>query len=440
MEYHKIDKKELYLRTAMWKCYKKRCVYCGVALEVRHIQVDHILPEDESKIDFNDKQLNEYIKELKENGFEKNSIENYILSCSDCNNKKRNYVFSVSNMRFFHDLASRNSLKIYKEMKRMKMGESELPVKNTVQNFQNYSVADLYCHKSVYKLIGQIKFEYGLGDVRIDAYLPYSYDDSISCLISFKEIYQSHLFITYGEDDIINFMFTGYKTNIKENKRGWCTICENDSLKAYQIKLPNITFNCTYETLEQMAEICDSLYEEYLLQKININNILESDMFPQSSKDTFKLISLKNEIYILFQNYIENHQYDQDKNIETNIFHLQFNNPDFYIDTNINETGNKSIHAKIKVVKNGDYYDFFWKPGYSNSDMYDKMLDFDNVIKWTALYTYNKLVYDFIPAALQENYINNISFFKKLRNRKYKIIYNAEYLFDNNFVISYKNE
>lgn len=320
------------------------------------------------------------------------------------------------------------------------MGESELPVKNTVQNFQNYSVADLYCHKSVYKLIGQIKFEYGLGDVRIDAYLPYSYDDSISCLISFKEIYQSHLFITYGEDDIINFMFTGYKTNIKENKRGWCTICENDSLKAYQIKLPNITFNCTYETLEQMAEICDSLYEEYLLQKININNILESDMFPQSSKDTFKLISLKNEIYILFQNYIENHQYDQDKNIETNIFHLLFNNSDFYIDTNINETGNKSIHAKIKVVKNGDYYDFFWKPGYSNSDMYDKMLDFDNVIKWTALYTYNKLVYDFIPAALQENYINNISFFKKLRNRKYKIIYNAEYLFDNNFVISYKNE
>lgn len=32
MLYNTVDKSDIYLRRAMWESYKKKCVYCGIAL------------------------------------------------------------------------------------------------------------------------------------------------------------------------------------------------------------------------------------------------------------------------------------------------------------------------------------------------------------------------------------------------------------------------
>ena len=55
-------------------------------------------------------------------------------------------------------------------------------------------------------------FHYGLGNVRIDAYLPVDYEDKMSCQISFIEVYQSDIFLTYEEENIKKYLFSGYKT------------------------------------------------------------------------------------------------------------------------------------------------------------------------------------------------------------------------------------
>jgi len=65
MVYHEIDKKDSYLKRAMWESYNKKCLYCGLVLEPRQMQIDHILPTDESKLRCSDDpDLKKYIEEL----------------------------------------------------------------------------------------------------------------------------------------------------------------------------------------------------------------------------------------------------------------------------------------------------------------------------------------------------------------------------------------
>lgn len=67
------------------------------------------------------------------------------------------------------------------------------------------------------------------------------------------------------------------------------------------------------------------------------------------------------------------------------------------------------------------------------------MLNFDNTIKWTAAYIYNRFLDDFIPNALNE--VKPLkSLFEKLRSKSSDIIYNKQYLLEHLLVKSYKNE
>lgn len=258
MKFHKIDKGDIYLRRAMWESYHKKCVYCGIALEVRHMHVDHILPTDEKKlINNNDHDLQKYLQTLQNNNFEKDSVENYLLSCSDCNIKKNNYSFSSANFRFYHEYAARHVSDILKRIQKCKGGIDKFDKTNEPPlERRKYDVSELFCEPQIINSIFQVTFRYGLGDIRIDAFLPVSYKEKMSCLISFKQLYQSNLFITYEENDIKKYLFSGYKTSIISGKSRWCTSYENlPSESVYEINLPNIKLQVSKEELNQMAVI-----------------------------------------------------------------------------------------------------------------------------------------------------------------------------------------
>lgn len=439
MSYYKIPKEDIYLRRAMWECYHKKCVYCGIALEVRHMHVDHILPVDENNINNNDDlDLKIYIAELHSKNFEKNSVQNYILSCSDCNNKKRNYTFNANNFRFYHEYAERHSAKIIQRIQKYKSGVEHFthtPISAT-PNIK-YSISDLTCEKQVISYLNQVRFKYGLGEVRIDAFLPCSYDKEISCLISFKELYQSNIFITYAEKDIVEYLFSGYKTKIEDNLRRWYihyNLPEND---VYEINLPNIKLQVSYETILQMANICDVLYEEYLLQELHINTILGSTDFPAIDKGSYKLLAIRNDILEIFISYIKKHQYDVNDNIEYNIFHLTNNYKHFYLHQNLHSSQDAGIYACINLLPNGDYHDIIWSPG-TTGNQTEKMQNFDNTNKWTADFTYDKLISNYIPAALEEHDLNSRSFLQYLFSSKTNTKYDEAYLINSQIVKSYK--
>lgn len=52
-------------------------------------------------------------------------------------------------------------------------------------------------------------FHYGLGEVRIDAYLPIRYNDKMCCMVYFRSLYQTDIDIGFDEKDIVAILFEG---------------------------------------------------------------------------------------------------------------------------------------------------------------------------------------------------------------------------------------
>lgn len=445
IKFHVVSKSDEFLRQAMWECYQHRCVYCGELIEPRQMQIDHIFPTDEKRIrNSNDSDLKAYIEELKQRGFEKNSIENYLVSCADCNNKKKNYEFNAANFRYYHELAGRHVPSILKRIEQIKRKFSSFPVEtNSGLQEKRYNVDELICDAEVFESAYQCFFRYGLGNVRIDAFLPVSYEDEMSCIIYFKEIYQTDIFLTYNEESIKKYFFTGYGTPFDSEERYWCTCYENLMTEpVYEVNLPNMKLNVSRETLQQMAKICDRLYEEYTIRKANISDILGVNEFVKLDKKSYRLFAINEQILEILYEFMRMHQYDQSADDEYNIFHLTNSKESFYLHRNMNSTNYRAdIYACIDIIKSSKhygYYDVVWSPGYTASG-YDKMNNFDNVIKWTADYTYDWFVNECIPSAIDRYFEQRMNMVQRMF-RKDKDIYTAQRLLNEKLIISYKNE
>lgn len=116
--YHPYSKDDPLLRKAIYNAYSKKCVYCGDYILPKNLHIDHILATNAK--DTNDKEMNNYLDELSQDGFILDSIENYIPSCAACNLKKGNRNFNVSNLRFYHDEAKKKASTILKNIDKYK--------------------------------------------------------------------------------------------------------------------------------------------------------------------------------------------------------------------------------------------------------------------------------------------------------------------------------
>ena len=124
--YHACKKEKPALRRAVWEAYEKKCVYCGKTLMQNEIQIDHVLAVRRKKTD--DPQTRLYLAVLKNRGFHEEApgypdyLENYLLSCGDCNRKKSNEVWSAASLRFYHELALQHTEEIIRLMERYEQG------------------------------------------------------------------------------------------------------------------------------------------------------------------------------------------------------------------------------------------------------------------------------------------------------------------------------
>lgn len=101
--YHPYKKDNIYLRTAIFESYGEKCVYCGRRIQQRDLHIDHVLPLHFEGSE--NQELSSYLDELNQSGFIADSIENYLPSCPPCNVEKSNRMFTVSNLRFYHEKA-----------------------------------------------------------------------------------------------------------------------------------------------------------------------------------------------------------------------------------------------------------------------------------------------------------------------------------------------
>lgn len=198
--YHPYRKDNIQLRTAIFQAYSEKCAYCGRVIQQRDLHVDHILPVHPGKCD--DVELTGYLEELNSSGFVVDSIENYLPACPACNIEKSNSLFSVSNLRFYHEKAKNKAEDILKRINNVSQYADEkcsIPEEAGMQQNgkslvsssvnpiskidlaqkqehlqwepiygnRNHMLAGLFVHHSVVRTIGEEKERF---DNMIDAY------------------------------------------------------------------------------------------------------------------------------------------------------------------------------------------------------------------------------------------------------------------------------
>ncbi len=90
---------------AIWKAHKSKCVYCEELIPFNDLEIDHILPE--SLLD-NPENLERIKLEYGlASDFDLNNYSNWLPSCSSCNNRKRNRLFSERSTRFYIEIVAK---------------------------------------------------------------------------------------------------------------------------------------------------------------------------------------------------------------------------------------------------------------------------------------------------------------------------------------------
>ena len=90
-------------RLAIWMAHKKRCVYCGEPIQLRDLEIDHILP---ASLENEPQELKCLKAELGlPTWFSLSSARNFVPAHDWCNSRKTNRVFSPANVRYFLEIA-----------------------------------------------------------------------------------------------------------------------------------------------------------------------------------------------------------------------------------------------------------------------------------------------------------------------------------------------
>ena len=450
MSYHEILKENVFIRTAMWEVYEKKCVYCGCALIPKNAEVDHILPDNlslEKVKNSNDEDLKRYLKELEDKKFVKNSIENYFLCFSYCNKRKTNIPFKTSNLRFFHELASRKAEKIWEKYeKKSQISGVEKSVILQPSNIEpnKYNEEDLKIEYECFNNGDRMVFHYGLGEVRIDAYLPIRYNDKMCCMVYFRSLYQTDIDIGFDEEDIVAILFEGCSSRKNAYERSWCRVRKTlEDEKFYVMNLPNVMIKASTDMVKQFAQIIDRLFDDYIVQKEIIRAELGAENFPEYKEKggSYKILELEMNFFAEFLKFMKKHPYDgEDK--PYNIFQV-YPDPDMVaLRRNVDSNEDAEIYAYLKFIpKMEGYIDVIWQPGmYRPIGESERMKYFDNRKKWTAQYVHDWLVGELFAVILSEMKQEKVSLLQFIFSNRYGVKYTVSDAVRRGWIKSYSDE
>lgn len=103
--------------------YSKRCAYCGDVIQLRDLEIDHILPES---LQGRPEELNRLRAELGlPSDFTLSSLNNLLPSHGRCNLQKSNRVFKESRLRYFLEVADGKLAAIRRLIPRLELHASK---------------------------------------------------------------------------------------------------------------------------------------------------------------------------------------------------------------------------------------------------------------------------------------------------------------------------
>lgn len=241
-------------------------------------------------------------------------------------------------------------------------------------------------------------FTYGLGRVRVDAYLPVSYDDTFSCCFSFSKTELASVHPSLSGEEGARLLFTNRHLRLSPKRLFIGFIHEGRDLA--RIHLGAATIHVDLHTAEQLCELIDALYQAYASHREKILSTMGCTGYSTGQLNKIPVLYLAKDIWrdmFLFAN--EHSVYDAQS--EWHRF-IPYNDPVQQRCIQISATG-RSLLCKIsKEDRPGDEVLVFWEPGY---DLHlPDMCGFDNQSKWRLDYTLHWLTEQWLPLLAKQRY------------------------------------
>lgn len=257
-------------------------------------------------------------------------------------------------------------------------------------------------------------YAYGLGKVRIDAYLPASIDNKMSCCILFQQTGLSDCMFSFDEDLIKSILFTDNdKRAIDDRKFIWYV--DRDKVG---IQFPNNRFVTDIETAQQLCILISRLYKFYSEKKQKLYSVIGATNFLEENRGEFKIIRMPIDIWTAMVDFAQEHDHLYG-DTKWDIFYplnLQLKDHIIIYKNHLDSTKG-DILAELYVKDTSGYYvDIIWKPGYT--PLLSKMDGFDNIIKWKANFTHDWILHEFVPYVIYLSTPDKRNIFERLYTNK----------------------
>lgn len=162
---------------------------------------------------------------------------------------------------------------------------------------------------------------------------------SISCEISFKLGKDEDLLVSVQEYEVLEYLFSGYKSDSYQKNRSRKWILYYDiKHNLYGVNIGSLSLSLSYMMVQNLSQILDDLHEVYVNQVNILEAKLQSKQFPFSTKhkNGFELCRVSYELWLDIQEFALNHNQIDNEGEVWNIFGDSIYEIDIYNEDNTN--------------------------------------------------------------------------------------------------------
>jgi len=263
----------------------------------------------------------------------------------------------------------------------------KVSVNRTDENFIPDSITYINKNANTRTFTGQ------LSRVRIEAFIPLSPSEKTCRKIDFARRDSLGIDITFNHEVVINILFARYKESLE--KRIFVAAIDKDC-DFLAIQLPNCRIYVDIDTGEQLCQLLDEYYDEFLRAKKELAGIFGLEKFSIPPDDNWNqpLMQIPTNIWGDMKDFSQEHcEYERKE--EWCIFDSTA--PSYII--RIVKNRNSQYREGILVELLGEITDnictVYWKRGYAFNC--NERNGFNNQNKWKADYTLNWIVSQWLP-------------------------------------------
>jgi hypothetical protein len=458
---NKVNKKDEFVRRAIWEIYNSRCFYTGKPLDYADLELDHIIPESyKNRKD----DLKRVIEECGlPDDFELDSLFNLVPTNKYENRRKSDKELSVSTKLYYLGLVRGNVCPIEKRIEELKKlrnfyknismvkthideekneKKREVIIENII-NFVSDEDIDFDEVEKIYNIDNESIFKKYVKRIGLEAIMPKYNNTETRCIIYFRTLKVRDCMVLLDNKTILTELFSGLYTDPKYGTREFIEFEkrseENEDTRNLDnavIHIGNNKLKLSSEDIYTFCEVIDSYAYKYIEFISKIEDILKIHKFPLSRRrNNYKLITVTNNQWRQLVDFASRHDVDKGNSQ----WHI-FDRNGFYIKVYTDKKHNK-YDAGYHAFFNSEFDEDIVL--YSESAVKDIIITWEFVEdlnkrgidcicerqNWNAEIAYRWLVDEFMTKVLAK--WNRLSFFKKKRNVMDEFFRNSKFEFIN---------